>query len=111
LTANSKDEVMLKLFYFWFTSLTTVGLGDFNPKSDLERALCAFMLLFGVMFVSIIIGTLLDLLNNWNLYKGDIEEDVHLNLFLGTILKFNNNYPLDSKFKEGVLTYFEYRWN
>ena len=35
--------------YFIFTSLTTVGFGDYTPHSDSERLSCAFLLLFGVL--------------------------------------------------------------
>lgn len=40
------------MFYFAFTSLSTVGLGDYHPRSDLERAIGAFALLFGVTVTS-----------------------------------------------------------
>ena len=46
----------LAVVYFAFTSLSTVGFGDFNPKSDSERLLCAFILLFGVSIFSYILG-------------------------------------------------------
>jgi hypothetical protein len=42
--------------YFFFTSLATVGFGDFAPKSDLERLLMAVVLLIGVAIFSYIMG-------------------------------------------------------
>jgi hypothetical protein len=59
LNSNSKPLILLKVNYYMMTSLTTVGLGDYNPKSNIERIEIAFCLLFGVMFVSIIIGAML----------------------------------------------------
>ena len=37
--------VILKLVYFTFTTLSTVGFGDFSPKSNLERLILAFGML------------------------------------------------------------------
>jgi len=47
-------ETTIALTYFMFTSLSTVGLGDLHPRSDTERVLGAFILLFGVMITSFI---------------------------------------------------------
>jgi O-antigen/teichoic acid export membrane protein len=48
--------------YFAFTSLSTVGFGDFYPTSDMERLFGAFVMMFGVaifsMFMNIFIGIL-----------------------------------------------------
>jgi len=49
--------------YFAFTSLSTVGFGDYCPRSDFERAIGAFMLLFGVALFSYIMGNFIEILN------------------------------------------------
>lgn len=51
--------------YFAFTSLSTVGFGDFNPRGDIERILCAFILLFGVAIFSYIMGNFIDILDQF----------------------------------------------
>ena len=51
------------LVYFAFTSLTTVGLGDFTPKGDIERIAITVTLLSGVLIVSFIIGEFISILN------------------------------------------------
>jgi len=48
--------------YFSFTSLSTVGFGDFNPKSEGERLMCAFILLFGVAIFSVVMSNFSDIL-------------------------------------------------
>ena len=40
------------MFYFAFTSLSTVGLGDYHPRSDIERLVGALALLCGVTITS-----------------------------------------------------------
>ena len=42
------------MFYFCFTTLTTVGLGDFHPRGDWERLLVVPFLFFGVMSLSVV---------------------------------------------------------
>ena len=39
-----------------FTSLSTVGFGDYHPRSDLERLLCSAILIFGVSIFSYVMG-------------------------------------------------------
>ena len=34
--------------YWGFTTLTTIGLGDYHPRSDYERILCSVVFLVGV---------------------------------------------------------------
>jgi len=54
--------------------LTTIGLGDFNPKSDIERMAIAFILLSGVTLLSFIRSGLIDiLLEYWKI--GSSSED------------------------------------
>jgi hypothetical protein len=45
------DEIIFSA-YFAFTTLSSVGFGDAVPKTDIERLICAFMMLFGVAMFS-----------------------------------------------------------
>mmetsp|Transcript_25788 Transcript_25788/g.39643 ORF Transcript_25788/g.39643 Transcript_25788/m.39643 type:complete len:81 (-) Transcript_25788:231-473(-) len=54
LDSKSFKDRSIALTYFVFTSLSTVGLGDFHPVSDIERVAGAIMLLFGVMMTSFV---------------------------------------------------------
>ena len=51
--------------YYSFTSLSTVGFGDFNPKSNSERVLCCLLLIFGVAIFSYIMGDFIEILNKF----------------------------------------------
>jgi len=48
--------------YYAFTTLSTVGFGDFHPRSDAERAICAVILLAGVAIFSYIMGNFIEIL-------------------------------------------------
>jgi hypothetical protein len=49
-------KIMWTMIYYSFTSLTTVGFGDYHPKSDYERIVVMFILMFGVAIFSYIMG-------------------------------------------------------
>ena len=46
------------LTYFMFTTLSTVGLGDYHPVSDYERVFGSLILLFGVLTTSVVMENL-----------------------------------------------------
>lgn len=47
-----------------FTTLTTVGFGDYNPKSEVERIIVTFILIVGVATFSWIMSQFIDILLN-----------------------------------------------
>ena len=53
----------LSVTYFSLTTLSTIGFGDFNPKSNIERFIIAFVLLFGVMVFSLIMGAFMEIVD------------------------------------------------
>jgi len=55
-------ENLTIVVYFVFTTLTTVGLGDFNPKSEIERGVMTFVLLIGVACFSFVMSQFIDIL-------------------------------------------------
>lgn len=55
-------ENLTVVVYFMFTTLSTVGFGDFNPKSEIERVLMTFILLIGVACFSWIMSQFIEIL-------------------------------------------------
>ena len=55
-------ESLIIAMYFAFTSLSTVGFGDYHPRGDVERVFGAFMLLFGVAIFSYILSIFRDII-------------------------------------------------
>mmetsp|Transcript_31133 Transcript_31133/g.47593 ORF Transcript_31133/g.47593 Transcript_31133/m.47593 type:complete len:104 (+) Transcript_31133:1148-1459(+) len=58
----SDTDKVVTLTYFAFTSLSTVGLGDYYPNSNKERFVGAFVLLFGVAITSFIMENLIGMM-------------------------------------------------
>ena len=98
------------LTYFAFTSLSTVGLGDYYPVSNLERLLGAFILLFGVSITSFIMDRLNHMILQINSLQKDFEWNNEMSLFIKTLEKFNHNEGLSFQLQESLNGYFQYRW-
>mmetsp|Transcript_24293 Transcript_24293/g.37506 ORF Transcript_24293/g.37506 Transcript_24293/m.37506 type:complete len:96 (+) Transcript_24293:1198-1485(+) len=90
-------ELVIMYHYFSFTSLTTVGFGDFHPRSDLERGFIAFALLFGVALFSYIMGNFIDILASYNQLYEINDESEGLYRFFGILTKFNRGKPLNPR--------------
>ena len=56
-------EVVLIMMYWSFTTLSTVGFGDYYPISNHERGLMCFGFLAGVACFSFVNGAFLEILN------------------------------------------------
>jgi hypothetical protein len=69
--------------------LSTVGFGDYCPRSNAERAIGAFMLLIGVALFSYIMGNFIDILDNYRSFEDDINDDEMLVRFFSTLYTFN----------------------
>jgi len=92
--------------YFIFTTLSTVGLGDFHPKSSSERIVTAFIMLFGVMITSYLMDNLNKMLTELRDFNKHYDESKMLNLFIGTIKKFNENKALTNEDQQHLETFF-----
>ena len=67
----NNQEFLITILYFTFTSLSTVGFGDYYPISDEERIVGAFMLLFGVAIFSYFMAQLFEVLQTTILHSED----------------------------------------
>ena len=59
------------MFYFSFTTLTTLGYGDITPVSDLARTLANLEAITGMMYPSIFIARLVGLYTAQEMSEGD----------------------------------------
>jgi hypothetical protein len=62
LELNENFDNGVTALYFSFTTLSTVGFGDKVPRTDDERILGIFILVFGVAIFSIIMGSFVEIL-------------------------------------------------
>ena len=103
-------ERIIIVTYFAFTSLSTVGFGDFHPRSDHERLLGAFILLFGVAIFSLIMGTFTEILDELQNFNKPIDYGDDLARFFGLMKYFNNRHAIDLTLKRNIEAHFDYKW-
>jgi hypothetical protein len=84
-----KANEILELYYFTFTTLSTVGFGDFHPMSNTERLFMAFGMLFGVAIFSVIMGNFIEMLNKIDDFNEEFNEGELLARFFGILKAFN----------------------
>ena len=101
---------LIIVVYFMFTTLSTVGFGDFNPKSEVERVITTFILLIGVACFSWIMGQFIEILLEVQSVTADNEDSVTLYRWLLVLKNFNNNKPLNQELIKKFEKYFEYQW-
>lgn len=111
---NNMDQysevLTLKATYFGFTSLSTIGLGDFHPRNDSERIFATVTLMFGVGVFSIIMGEYINMLSEYSKFFGDFKDEARLCQFFSALKSFNNKRELNAKLQEEIYTYFYYYW-
>jgi hypothetical protein len=110
LNTMTPREITILVTYYMFTSLSTVGFGDYHPRSNFERIYCAFVLLFGVAIFSYIMGKFIEILDQFKSYNNDLDQGDDLNKFLGVLTRYNGYERLNNDFKKKLESFFEYKW-
>jgi hypothetical protein len=91
---NDNKRILVNT-YFAFTTLATVGFGDYYPVNEIERALFTIIFIGGVSMFSYIMGELQKMLKRIQNLDKDFDEEDQLEKFFILLTKFNNSYPLN----------------
>ena len=78
---KTKWKQFIIAMYYSFTSLSTVGFGDFHPQDNSERIFCIFILLFGVAIFSVIMQKFIEMIDNYKVINADLDEGDELAKF------------------------------
>ncbi len=101
---------MISVVYFAFTTLATVGYGDYHPVSNAERIIGAIIILFGVAVFSFIMGNFIDMLMEFRIVTADNEDNSNLTKWFGLLARFNKGRPLPKEMAMKIEEYFYYYW-
>ena len=95
--------------YFSFTTLSTVGFGDYYAISSGERLVMVVVMLLGVMVFSYIMGLFTEIMMTFTTISNPIEEYYELDLFVVVLASFNQK-PIHKSIRDDLYDYFEYKW-
>ena len=108
---KSSSDITIIMVYYAFTSLSTVGFGDYHPRSDAERLFIAAVLLIGVSTFSYIMGNLIEIIDEIKLIEAEIDDGDNLAKFFGLIRRFNADKQLPTRIQDEIEDFFVYKWN
>ena len=105
--------IIVKVMYFSFTTMSTVGFGDMKPLNSPERIMGAIGMISSVALCSIVISMFLEIFASFRLINscelGDLDE---LNQFFDCVsMKMNHGMRLPHRLEEQFIEFFNYRWN
>jgi len=80
--------------YFALTTLSTVGYGDLHPVSEIEMIIGIFVMLAGVAFFSVIMGSFIEIISNYDKKMGTEDKGTELHNWMTLLTRFTNNKPL-----------------
>ena len=103
-------QKLILLMYFAFTSLSTVGFGDFHPISEYERMFCALILLLGVSIFSYIMGEINEILTQYQALGADLDDGEQLTRFFGLMRQMNEGVPMGDALRNKIEAHFDYKW-
>lgn len=107
---KSVAEVSIILTYFAFTTLSTVGFGDYVPISNPERLVGSMILLCGVMIFSTIMGGFVDIISEFKTLGDDLNDGYRLNQFFDVFYHFNGKKPINAEVKKQIEDHFDHKW-
>jgi hypothetical protein len=88
--------------YYSFTSLSTVGLGDFCPQSNAERIFSILILLLAVVIFLYIMSNFIDMIQSYKSINEDLDDGHQLSKFFSLLKSFNNGKSIDNDFKSNL---------
>lgn len=97
--------MLVKIWYYAITTLSTIGFGDFSPKSTIEKIVGSIVLLFGVVVFGIIMNRLIEILLN---FRSVDNRGEHTNLakWIAMLSKYNGGQPMDKEVITRIEDYF-----
>lgn len=106
----SDFDVLVIVWYYSLTTLSTIGYGDFSPVSTTEKLIVAIILMFAVAIFSIIMGNFLEILMaRNNLESSGNHKD--LSKWIALLTKFNDQKPLSRELIVKIEDFFDFYWD
>ena len=111
LEEKSTYDLIITFWYFSFTTITTVGLGDYYPVSNFDRLFFSFYILAAVLVFSVVMSELDEVLRTQLSLSQDITDDEGLQQFMNLLRRFNYDNEINPAFRKEMFDYFRFKWS
>jgi hypothetical protein len=81
--------------YFTFTTLATIGFGDYHPLADEERLWTVFVFISGVSVISYLMGVFIEIISKFQKLNKELDEGDRLEQFFSLMKKLNGEKEID----------------
>ena len=98
------------MIYYTFTTLGTIGFGDYHPLADEERIFTVCVFLIGVSVFSYLMGVFIEIIMKFQLLNVDLDEGDQLTQFFSMMNKMNGDKQIDQKLKLKIELHFDNKW-
>lgn len=108
LQENSNTERFIKTWYYIFTTLATVGFGDFYAVNKYEQCFAILLLLAGPTWFAFVMGNAISFINSLNDLTGIKQNKTNLQKWLGIFEYLYKELTLD--LKQQIMTHYVNLW-
>ena len=102
------DEQVVICMYFIFTTLTTVGYGDYLAKNSYEMALCMLIMLLGTVWLALIMSKVTSFVMAFEKIGKAKDKLSELAVFIHSLEYIHG--PIPRHLKSKLFEYFKYFW-
>ena len=105
---QTERNQFLKTWYFIFSSLMTVGYGDYHATNVYEMGFCILIVIVGSAWFAFTMGKAIGLINQMKEISGIKDKTSQLNIWISNLENKKSIFPRD--LKEDMLTHFLHYW-
>ena len=99
---------MIKNWYFGITTLSTIGFGDFHPKSVIEKIVASFVMMLGVSIFSFIMGHFIEILVSYKNLDTTTFDHRDLTKWVALLTKYNCGSKLNVDLVNSIEDFFQF---
>jgi len=109
-TLYQEKSQFITMCYFALTTLSTVGYGEYVPKSNTEKISTVIVMMSGVAFFSYIMNEFIEIIANREAKLGAKDRSPELASWIISLQRFTSYQPLNHSIVENIYQNQNYFW-